>query len=206
MFINPNPVLGAAFATLAQTPTARRVERAQGLAGTSRVARALHQHWTEERVDGAAKPFVQHLSATGERFYSAPLVIAGLPFAAQGFSPRLARALTLAMIGAIQADGRIDGEERRRLAILLREQGATPELTTRVMAGLDRPVIVEEVAALTSDEEERVDAYAAAALACGADNDAERDYLRRLAAVLHLPAGVVAHLNAEAESSGFTSA
>lgn len=96
-----------------------------------------------------------------------------------------ARLLIRAMIAAAQADGRIDADERKRIA------QATTGLTDDERAFLDAELATAhtiETLVVASRPEIAADVYAAAAHAIVADSDAERAWLARLGDALHVDA------------------
>jgi uncharacterized membrane protein YebE (DUF533 family) len=100
-----------------------------------------------------------------------------------------------AMIGAAQADGRIDPAEMERLLGRLGPDEATEAERQAVIDETRRPVDVEALGARVSRPEVATEIYLAALMAVTVETDAERAYFRRLAAALRLDQGVVARLH-----------
>lgn len=115
---------------------------------------------------------------------------AGSPMGA--ISEEAARLMIRAMIQAAKADGEIDADERR--AIMDHMDGASDEEVAFVAAQLDAAIDPVALAADTS-ESMRAQVYSAALMAIAVDTEAERAYLRHLAAALTLDAGKVAAIH-----------
>ncbi len=107
-----------------------------------------------------------------------------------------ARLVLRAMASAAKADGRLDAEEVRRLTAEVGKDGATQEEVDFVTAELARPVDVAGLAAEARTPVQAAQVYAASIAAVEIDSDAERAYLRDLAAALRLDRGAVARLHA----------
>jgi uncharacterized membrane protein YebE (DUF533 family) len=102
-----------------------------------------------------------------------------------------------AMINAAKADGAIDQDELNRIVDRLEKTGADAAERAQVRDELRKPLDTEELVRAVHDEETGVQVYAASLLATEADTDAEREYLRRLAAGLHLDKPVVTYVHRE---------
>lgn len=102
-----------------------------------------------------------------------------------------------AMINAAKADGAIDRQELNRIVDQLEKTGADATARARVKDELQKPLDTNELVRAVRDEEAGVQVYAASLLATEADTDAEREYLRHLAAELHLDKPVVAYVHRE---------
>ncbi len=100
-----------------------------------------------------------------------------------------ANLILAAMINAAKADGAIDQQELARIVGRLEESDA--EARAFVMDELGKPIDLEGLVRAVPDREAAVQVYAASLLATEADTDAERAYLRRLAAGLGLEQPVV---------------
>ena len=102
-----------------------------------------------------------------------------------------------AMINAAKADGTIDQEELNRIVDRLEKTGADAAERAQVRDELQKPLDTDELVRAVHDEETGVQVYAASLLATEADTEAEREYLRGLAAGLHLDKPVVAYVHRE---------
>jgi len=102
-----------------------------------------------------------------------------------------------AMINAAKADGVIDRQELNRIVDRLEKTGADATARARVRDELQKPLDTNDLVRAVHDEETGVQVYAASLLATEADTEAEREYLRRLAAGLHLDQPVVAYVHKE---------
>jgi len=102
-----------------------------------------------------------------------------------------------AMINAAKADGAIDQEELNRIVDRLEKTGADAAERAHVRDELRKPLDTNELVRAVHDEETGVQVYAASLLATEADTDAEREYLRNLAAGLHLRQPVVSYVHRE---------
>lgn len=107
------------------------------------------------------------------------------------------RALILlrAMINAAKADGHIDPAEMDKILGRLDKAGADTTERDFVLQEMRTPADLEALLAQVQGPELAAEVYAASLLAIEVDTAAERDYLRRLAAGLRLPAEAVAHLH-----------
>jgi uncharacterized membrane protein YebE (DUF533 family) len=120
------------------------------------------------------------------------------------FDPKLAPqgeadfALTLvrAMIAAAKADGRIDEAERKHIGDKLKLSGFDGESEAFLMAEMERPIGIDELATSAQTDAQRVEIYAASRLAIDPDTRAERGYLDMLAGRLKLPDALVEHVEA----------
>lgn len=87
-----------------------------------------------------------------------------------------------AMIGAAQADGRIDESEMQRIAGKLGEGGGADQAARDFVMDLMRsPPDFDALVADIADRQTAAQAYAASLFAIEVDTQAERDYLQRLA-------------------------
>ena len=102
-----------------------------------------------------------------------------------------------AMINAAKADGAIDQEELNRIVDRLEKTGADATERAHVRDELRKPLDTNDLVRAVHDEETGVQVYAASLLATEADTEAEREYLRRLAAGLHLDQPVVTYVHRE---------
>ncbi|SEA20276.1 DUF533 domain-containing protein [Rubrimonas cliftonensis] len=107
-----------------------------------------------------------------------------------------ARLVLRAMASAAKADGKLDAEEVRRLTAEVGKDGATQEEVDFINAEIARPVDVAGLAAAARTPVQAAQIYAASIAAVEIDTEAERAYLRELAAALRLDRGAVAHLHA----------
>ena len=96
-----------------------------------------------------------------------------------------------------KADGTIDQEELNRIVDRLEKTGADAAERAQVRDELQKPLDTDELVRAVHDEETGVQVYAASLLATEADTEAEREYLRSLAAGLHLDKPVVAYVHRE---------
>jgi uncharacterized membrane protein YebE (DUF533 family) len=98
-----------------------------------------------------------------------------------------AQVIVKAMINAAKADGQIDRNEIEKIVGKLQEDGLTEEEQAFFRAEATKPANLGElVAAVGGDIELAVEVYAASLLAIEVDTEAERTYLKQLAAELHL--------------------
>jgi uncharacterized membrane protein YebE (DUF533 family) len=124
---------------------------------------------------------------------SVPTVLPGAP------APNEHAVLLLrSMIAAASSDGALDADERGRIVGQLSHAGLGSEERAWLEAEISRPWSPAEFAAATTTPEMRSELYLAATLAIEADTEAERAYLRYLAATLRLEEPLVAHLEATA--------
>ncbi len=113
----------------------------------------------------------------------------------------LALTLLFAMIAAARADGKLDGEERRRVFEGLARLDLPEADRSQLFAALERPADLEWLAKQATSPERAAEIYAASLLAIEVDTPAERGYLAILAARLDLPEELVSKLHGEAAAA-----
>jgi uncharacterized membrane protein YebE (DUF533 family) len=96
------------------------------------------------------------------------------------------------MIAAASADGQIDETERGQILAQLEGAGLDSEARAFLLAELERPADIDTLTGLVHDSQQGFRLYLSALLAIKVDSEAERDFLRRLAGRLHLPAETLA--------------
>jgi uncharacterized membrane protein YebE (DUF533 family) len=132
--------------------------------------------------------------SAGQQAGGAPQAPGGLPLglrAPQGQDEEQTlrnRALLLvkAMANAAKADGRVDETEARRMAEKIQGTGDDEEARGFLLRELQAPLDLDALVRAVRGAEEAIQVYAASLLAIEVDTEAERDYLRRLAAGLGL--------------------
>ena len=102
-----------------------------------------------------------------------------------------------AMINAAKADGAIDQQELNHIVDRLEKTGADAAERAQVRDELMKPLDINDLVRAVPDDEAGVQVYAASLLATEADTEAEREYLRHLAAGLHLDQPVVTYVHRE---------
>lgn len=102
--------------------------------------------------------------------------------------------LVRAMIAAALSDGRLDESERNTIVGRLGVLGIGSEERSFLDAEIARPWSPAQFAAAAAMPEQRAEIYLASAIAIEADTDAERAYLKYLAATLQLDEQLIAHL------------
>lgn len=107
-------------------------------------------------------------------------------------------ALTLvrAMIAAANADGHIDGEERKKIADKLALSGINSEAEQFLNEEIARPRSIEELVAAAQTDAQKVELFTAARLTIEPDTRVERGYLDLLAGRLKLPDALIDHVEA----------
>jgi uncharacterized membrane protein YebE (DUF533 family) len=103
--------------------------------------------------------------------------------------------LVRAMIAAANADGQIDADERGGILARLTEAGVGGPERDALLAELERPVPPSALAAQVRSPETAAQVYAVSLAAIKADTDAEKSYLRGLAAMLQLSPETVTKLH-----------
>jgi uncharacterized membrane protein YebE (DUF533 family) len=102
--------------------------------------------------------------------------------------------LVRAMIAAALSDGTLDATERQAILGRLTAAGINADEQRFLEAELTRPLSPREFATSATTPEQRAEVYLASALAIDADTEAERAYLKYLAATLSLDDKLIAHL------------
>ena len=99
-----------------------------------------------------------------------------------------------AMFNAAKADGQVDQDEIQRIVGKVAEDGLTQEERDFVTSEMNRPMDTDGLIRAVPNAQVAAQVYAASLLAIEVDTDAERDYLRTLAAGLGLDREVVGQL------------
>ncbi|WP_230533306.1 tellurite resistance TerB family protein [Microvirga roseola] len=111
-------------------------------------------------------------------------------------------ALVQAMISAAKSDGHLDGEESRRIQEQIQELGLGNEEKGFLLDVMSKPADAAAIARLPRTKEQASELYVASLVAIGdADTPEEKAYLDRLAALLDLPADLVAHLDSQVSAA-----
>jgi uncharacterized membrane protein YebE (DUF533 family) len=100
-----------------------------------------------------------------------------------------------AMFAAAKADGQIDEEEMDRIMGHMNADDVTAAERQFVLDEIRKPLDVADLAKDVHNPAQAAEVYAASLLAIDVDSEAERAYLRNLAAALRLDAGVVSFLH-----------
>lgn len=133
-----------------------------------------------------------------------PVAPAGSKFlpAESDTAARDALGLTLmrAMIGAAKADGKLDGEESRKILGRIDELGLSGDDRALVLQELSQPADLDALAREAKSPEIASEIYVASRLAIDVDTDAERAYLQMLAARLQLDRDLVTELDRQVEA------
>lgn len=109
--------------------------------------------------------------------------------------PDTERLLLKAMISAAKSDGQIDQAEMQKIIGKLSKDDVTPEEKQFVLDEMSAPLDVQALARGISHPAQAAQVYAASLLAIDADTDAERRYLKELAAALGLDDATLAQLH-----------
>ena len=109
--------------------------------------------------------------------------------------PDAEKLMVRAMISAAKADGQIDQAEMQKIIGKVSAEGVTPEEKAFVMAELGAPVDIDALAADVGSQAQAAGVYAASLMAIDVDTEAEKAYLRQLAAKLGLDAATVTQLH-----------
>jgi len=127
---------------------------------------------------------------------SASSVPAVKPSPLPAVTPASEHALLLvrAMIAAALSDGTLDEVERNTIVGRLGALGIGAQEQQFFDGEIARPWSPAQFAAAAATPEQRAEVYLASALAIDADTDAERAYLKYLAATLQLDGKLIAHL------------
>lgn len=124
----------------------------------------------------------------------------GTAFAADQQSNEESLALVQAMIAAAAADGQVDAAERARITGAL--GSALPQEEAQFLdAAFANPLTPAQLADLATGPEHAAQIYEAARITIDPDTPAEQAFLRELRQGLGLDEGLVAHLDAAAQSA-----
>ena len=171
-----------------------------GAAAVAGVGYYAYQQWPKRKSPG-----VGEMTSTSASV-SAPVSLPALarasvapvnePPALPVVDDSLAFKMIKTMIAAAQADGQIDDAELAKLEEAVHSAGLSPAEDAAVMAALNTPVTMEEIAQWPASPAEAAELYGAALLAVDPDTVSEKFFLRRLASTLRLPVRLTAQLNA----------
>jgi uncharacterized membrane protein YebE (DUF533 family) len=100
-----------------------------------------------------------------------------------------------AMINAAKADGEIDAQEAQRLLGKMQEDGVTEEERSFVLGEMQKPMETDAIARAVPNQQVAAQIYTASLMAIQVDTDAERAYLKELAAKLGLNQQAVAYVH-----------
>ncbi|HEY8156726.1 MAG TPA: tellurite resistance TerB family protein [Myxococcota bacterium] len=190
---------GAVAGGLLTSKAGRKLgKRAAELGGLAAIAGLAYTAWRRyEARGGAPEGGRSGFDAVRE---PAVLETAGFlpPPRQEAAGEPLARLLLRAMIAAARADGRLDGEERRRLFDRIAGLDLGDAERADLYAELEKPVTPDQLAGAVVGPAQAVEVYAASLLAIEVDTPAERAYLSLLAGRLGLADELVASLHREA--------
>ena len=99
--------------------------------------------------------------------------------------------LIRAMIAAAHADGHVDADERRRILKQWQSSGLSIQEQAFLSEELLAPASLEDIVRGVNDRKQAVQVYALSRLVMEVDNEAERQYLERLAQSLNIDAQTV---------------
>ncbi len=125
---------------------------------------------------------------------AAPAPVAPSPLPAATPASEHALLLVRAMIAAALSDGLLDETERSVIVGRLGAAGISNEEQRFLADEMARPWSPAQFAGAAKTPEQRAEVYLASALAIDADTEAERAYLKYLAATLGLDDQLIAHL------------
>jgi len=103
--------------------------------------------------------------------------------------------LLTAMIAAAKADGEVDRAESQRILGQMDQAGLSSDEKSFLLGELAKPLDIDDVVKRASTPEVAAQLYTASALVIDTTNDAEQEYLQKLAGRLGLDAAFVAELN-----------
>jgi len=109
--------------------------------------------------------------------------------------------LVRAMIAAASADGIVDDKERAAIAGNLRASGLDDEASQFITQEFANPADISTLVEGIASPDEAAQVYAAARLAIDPDTREEQDFLAALASALSLESGLIAHIDAAANSA-----
>ena len=171
-----------------------------GAAAVAGVGYYAYQQWQKRKSPGVGE--IASLSAPVSAptplpaLARAPVAPVNEPPALPAVDDSLAFKMIKTMIAAAQADGQIDDAELAKLEEAVHSAGLSPAEDAAVMAALNTPVTMEEIAQWPASPAEAAELYGAALLAVDPDTVSEKFFLRRLASTLRLPVELTAQLNA----------
>lgn len=141
----------------------------------------------------AGKPLLDLKEAAG--------ALAGNTLPAPANEQQHALRLVRAMVAAASADGIIDDAERAAIAGNLKASGLDDEASQFITQEFANPADISTLVAGIASQDEAAQVYAAARLAIDPDTREEQDFLAALAAALSLEPGLIAHIDAAANSA-----
>jgi len=188
---------GGLVGLLAGTKTGRKIgKNALAYGGTAVLGGLAYKAWRDWQSGKPASDVGKHPHEAIESLPQPPAGSAFLPKPGEEASFDLI--LIRAMIAGAKADGKIDAQEKRRIADQMKASGMDEEKRDFVLAEMERPLDMDEIVSGATCMETAAEIYAASLMIADPSGPAERGYLAMLAARLKLDPGLVAHLHANA--------
>jgi uncharacterized membrane protein YebE (DUF533 family) len=189
-----NPLAaGALAAVLLGTGTGRAVTgsalKLGGLAAVAGLAYKAYQNYQNGKQPEQAGTAQQELLPP-------PADTSFHPSQAPQGEAEFALTLVRVMIAAAKADGHVDDAERKKIADRLALSGVGSEAESFLLAEIDKPLDLDQLAASAHTDAQKIELYTAARLAIDPDTRAERGFLDMLAGRLKLPDALVDHIGA----------
>lgn len=188
------------------------------IGGLALVGTLAYQAWQRYQAQQQGLPPEQRSqgmrSTIGGVFSNLPGVgefMDGGPPAGSGFASadapaqqqnQLGVALITAMISAAKSDGEVDRSESQRIIGQMEQSGLSSDEKSFVLSELSKPLNIDDVVKHATTPEVAAQLYTASAIVIDQENDAERAYLKELAARMHLDDAFVAELNRQMKALG----
>lgn len=175
-----------------------------GAAVVAGIAYKAYQHYQASRQPQAGVPARMAAPAIDNAASSAKDPPSITTLEESGFLPlsgdtsALSKKLMQAMISAAKADGRIDAQESQVIFAQVEALGLSADERQFLLAAMDKPLSVDEIAVSAQSSEEAAEIYTAAVLAVGQASPAEALYLARLEQRLQLDPALVQAIRAQA--------
>ncbi len=147
------------------------------LAAIGTVAYKAFQNWQDQQsgqIENAGKPVNQLTGDAGEK---------------------RSKALFKAMIASAKADGHIDEQEKEMIVQHATKLGLDSSVAQLITEELTKPIDIIDVAAGADSPEAAAEIYLLSRIILNVDNDAELQYLDRLAKALDLAPDLIAELD-----------
>lgn len=189
-------------------------KKALQVGGIAAVGGLAYAAWSKHRQGQLAPASTSPGTSADQRSDAAPAaapsVMASPPAVPESFVPSadqpqkseaLGATLLRAMIAAAQADGKLDGDERRALFDKVEQLDLTAAEKAQLFSQLESPVDLGTLVSAATTPEIAAEIYTASVLAIEVDTAAERGYLAMLAARLELPDELVDAIHAEVDGA-----
>ena len=172
-----------------------------GVAAVGALAYTAYKRYNENQGAGSAEaatsgqPQIQAKKVDVAGLFAAPAGSAFVPaIEDQTTNDVLGLTLVRAMIAAARSDGRLDAQESQTIFQKIESMGLDSDNQNLLVQEMGQSVDIDSIVNSASSPEVAAEIYIASFLAIDVDTDAEKSYLKMLAARLQLPPQLVTEL------------